>query len=103
MSKIVVTDEMITAGYDAADGEIGPANVETIYRTMAALDPSRRAPSVTREEIEKAVWANVKIREHENYIEGADFGEARKYMTYTIDTDSIRTAADAILALLRGE
>ena len=62
--EIVVTEEMVEAGIkrwrEVDDGIAGaPYVLGSIYRAMAALDPNRRAPSVTREQILTAVTNNL--------------------------------------------
>ena len=66
--EIVVTEEMVRAGDAAIEAYELPAAFPSpldarlcahIYRAMSALDPSRRAPNVTREQILTAVTNNL--------------------------------------------
>ena len=101
MSKIVVTEEMRTAGAAQATAYFMPLcyvkdGAMDIYRAMAALDPNRRAPSVTREEIAAAAWdAN-----HPEAGRRWQDDHVRSGGPSTIERVRMLRSADAILALI---
>ena len=107
--KIVVTEEMLRVGvFIWAEGfdanETKGETIAAIYRAMAALDPNRRAPSVTREEIAARLLAHDEESTEDwavNYIK-MGMNDADHSIMEEVANEYL-ARADAILALFGGD
>ena len=106
MSEIVVTEEMVEAAraafHEVRLREASPHRTVREWETEAwrcAIEAAwnRRAPSVTREEIAKAIAPHLRLRKLD-----LSPGMIASCITQYGEIAGVNEAADAILALLRG-